>query len=434
MIKTKLIGKIAIPGDKAISHRALIFASFCKGTSVVSGMSPAQDCQSTADCMSKLGLQIKISNNDAKKNQTQVDIQSGGLKSLTAPKDILFAGNSGTTMRLMSGLLAGRPFSARVDGDHSLRKRPMSRVLDHLKTMGAQIKYLDAEGCAPFSITGGNLKGMHCNLKIASAQVQTALLLAGLQASGRTTVQLPSIVRDHTPNFFKHIGIPYEMREENTVSVVALEEPIKPFQYVVPGDISSAAFFMVAAACLPGSDLLLPNMGINKGRNLVIGVLKRMGADIELINERELAGEPIADIRVKGVDRLMGTEISGSDIARGVDEIPVLALAGALCDGTFLVKDADELRHKESDRLQLIVANLKAAGAQIEGREDGFVIEGKKSIAGGSTWTTALDHRLAMTGLIANLLFENPVQMEETASTAVSYPGFMEDLQLVMHR
>ena len=188
---------------------------------------------------------------------------------------------------------------------------------------------------------------------------------------------------------------------------------------------------MVAAACLPGSDLLLPNIGINKGRDLVIDVLKRMGADISMINEREVAGEPIADIRVKGSDRLIGTDIGGSDIARGVDEIPVLALAGALCNGNFSVRDASELRHKESDRLQLIVANLKAAGAHIEELADGFVIEGKKSVAGGSIWITALDHRLAMSGLVANLLFDSPVKIEETESTAISYPNFVDDLQLL---
>ena len=243
MIRAKLIGSLEVPGDKAISHRALIFASFCKGISTVSGMSP-QDCQSTADCLSKLGLRIKTEKSNGQKNQSVscVSIEASGLKNLVTAQDTLFAGNSGTTMRLMSGLLAGLSFRSCVDGDHSLRKRPMSRVLEHLKAMGAQIDYLEGEGHAPFTITGGNLNGEHFKLKIASAQIQTALLLAGLQASGRTTVQLPSLVRDHTTKFFKYIGIPFKIDAENTVSVSALEEPVKPFQYLIPGDISSAAF------------------------------------------------------------------------------------------------------------------------------------------------------------------------------------------------
>jgi 3-phosphoshikimate 1-carboxyvinyltransferase len=196
----------------------------------------------------------------------------------------------------------------------------------------------------------------------------------------------------------------------------------------VPGDISSASFFMVAAACAPGSNLLLTKIGINAGRILVVDVLTRMGADIELINKREICGEPVADVRVRGIERLKGAMISGSDVASGVDEIPVLALAGALCDGNFTVKDASELRHKESDRLKLITMNLHAAGADILELEDGFVIAGKKSVSGGSLWHTALDHRLAMSGLIANLLFENRLSIEETDSTAISYPSFEQDL------
>jgi 3-phosphoshikimate 1-carboxyvinyltransferase len=231
---------------------------------------------------------------------------------------------------------------------------------------------------------------------------------------------------------FNHMGIPLKVNDEHSLTVNQLTEPVKPFTYNVMGDISSAAFFMVAAACLPGSDLTLTNIGINEGRTLVIDVLTRMGANIELLNKRDSSGEPVADIRIKGDAQLKGTSISGADIARGVDEIPVLSLAGCLCEGNFLVSDAQELRHKESDRLQLITANLKAAGAEIAESEDGFVIAGKKQLPGGSFWQTALDHRLAMAGLVANLLVENSLTIEEIESSAVSYPGFAQDLKSVV--
>ncbi len=228
------------------------------------------------------------------------------------------------------------------------------------------------------------------------------------------------------------MSIPYEHNDNGAITVDALKEPVKPFQYKVPADISSAAFFMVAAACLPGSKIVLNGVGINAGRTLVIDVLKRMGAEITLLNERIVANEPIADIEIIGSDQLIGTEISGDEIASGVDEIPVLALAGALCKGSFIVKDASELRHKESDRLQLITDNLKAAGADITESNDGFTITGKKIIPGGSDWQTHLDHRLAMTGLVANLLFDNPLNIEEISSTSISYPNFASDLKSLL--
>lgn len=437
MTKPKLIGSIAVPGDKSISHRVLILAGCCKGISHIEGLSPAQDCESTANCLQQLGIAIKTQETNGTKNKQSacVSIESPGIKNLAAPQETLFAGNSGTTIRLLAGLMAGQPFTSRFDGDESIRKRPMARVLDHLEQMGTEINYLDSEGLAPFTISGGNLQGQEFTLKVASAQVQTALLLAGLQASGRTTVHLPGIARDHTTRLFKYIGIPFRNGNGETyhaVSVESLDEPIEPFQYKVPADISSAAFFMVAAACLPGSNLVLTNVGINAGRTLVIDVLKRMGANITLLNERIMANEPIADIRVIGSDQLIGTNITHDEIASGVDEIPVLALAGALCKGSFSVKGASELRLKESDRLQLIANNLKAAGADITELDDGFIIAGKKNIPGKSFWHTHLDHRLAMSGLIANLLFDNPVEIEETNSTAISYPSFAQDLKSLL--
>ncbi len=263
MTKTKLIGSLEVPGDKALSHRSLIFAAFSKGTSRVENLSPAGDCLSTVNCLRQLGLDIAVTH----KNGTQAAaiITAAGISKLAASQETLFADNSGTTMRMLAGLLAGRPFSSHLDGDDSLRRRPMARVLEHLKTMGATISYANGPGLAPFTITGGNLEGTEFKLTVASAQVQTALLLAGLQAKGKTTVILPGPARDHTERMFSYTGIPYNKDNEQSISVEKLSGPIKPFTYNVMGDISSAAFFMVAAACSPGSDLMLTNVGINEG-------------------------------------------------------------------------------------------------------------------------------------------------------------------------
>jgi 3-phosphoshikimate 1-carboxyvinyltransferase len=288
---------------------------------------------------------------------------------------MLDAGNSGTTIRLMSGVLAGQPFASRLDGDSSLRKRPMSRVLNHLVEMGANVAYLENDNYPPFEIRGGKLQGKRFALKVASAQVQTALILAGLQADGETVVELPAVVRDHTERMLKHAGVPF-VQDGLTTRVSRLATPVAGFEIKVAGDISSAAFFMVAAACLPGSELRLPNVGLNPGRTLVLDVLREMGADIALEDEKIEGGEPTATLVVKGTSRLKGVTIGGDRIAAGIDEIPILSLAGALCDGTFAVRDASELRVKESDRLALICSNLRAAGAKIDEFEDGFDVHG----------------------------------------------------------
>jgi 3-phosphoshikimate 1-carboxyvinyltransferase len=294
--------------------------------------------------------------------------------------------------------------------------------------MGAEITFETHAGRAPFTVIGKQLKGQHFELKVASAQVETALLLAGLQADGKTSVKLPTLARDHTLRMFKHIGVPFSRSEDGTITVERLEKAVGEFEIHVPGDISSAAFFMVAAACLEGSDITLRSVGVSPGRTLVIDVLKRMGSDLTVLNEREVCAEKIADIRVVGGKKLKGTTISGDEIAQGVDEIPILALAGAVCDGEFSVKGASELRHKESDRLALITKNFSSAGCDIEEFEDGFTIKGKPSTAGGSYWATALDHRLAMAGQVASLVFEKELELEETASAGISYPNFTADL------
>jgi 3-phosphoshikimate 1-carboxyvinyltransferase len=370
-----------------------------------------------------------------------VSVHSEGLSSLKMSSVPLFAGNSGTTIRLLSGLLAGRPFESVLDGDNSLRKRPMKRVTEPLATMGAGIEYLavagsgnngetrpQTPGYAPFSIRGGKLTGQNFYLKVASAQVETAILLAGLQAEGTTTVNLPSAVRDHTRRMFEHLHVPFSQTGDRTMSVKRLTTPPKAKPIYVPADMSSAAFFMVAACLVEASDLLLTDVGMNPGRLLALEVLQSMGAAISIENPRHFGLEPVADLRIKYAGRLKGTSISAKEIARGIDEIPILALAGALCQGEFAVSGAEELRHKESDRLEAITENLQAAGAEILVKQDGFVIQGKSSLAGGSRWKTHEDHRLAMTGLIANLVCQDKLAIEETESVKISYPGFAVDL------
>ncbi len=418
----RLAGTLRVPGDKSITHRALIFATLASGTCRVSGMSPAEDCASSAECLRALGLTVERTDVD------QCDITSSGPSCLKEPGEILYAGNSGTTMRLLSGILAGQPFRVVLDGDGSLRSRPMSRVLDPLTEMGADISYLDRRNCAPFAIRGAALVGKQFDLKVASAQVQTAILLAGLQAEGQTIVRLPSVVRDHTMRMFKMLGVPFSLSEDHsTIGVSRLERPVGPFQATVPADISSAAFFMVAAACLPGSDITLTDVGLNPGRDLVIEVLTEMGADITVIPTGEACGEPIGIVRVKGSE-LKGTTIGGDRLARGIDEVPALAVAGALCNGIFRIEGGTELRVKESDRITAIVSNLQSAGASVHESEDGFLIEGRQTLAGGATWKTFDDHRMAMSGMIASAVAQEPVDVDNKNCVGVSYPNFAADL------
>jgi 3-phosphoshikimate 1-carboxyvinyltransferase len=384
-------------------------------------------------------------------------LKTHGLSALNQPASPLFAGNSGTTIRLLSGLLAGRDFAAILDGDESLRKRPMNRVIEPLEQMGARIEFLKApqahvenlvgadrihprghatwpyetsptKGFAPFRVNGGKLTGRSFDLKIASAQVETALLLAGLQAEGTTTVTLPAPVRDHTRRMFQYLGVPTLYQDERTISVERLLKPPAAKEIQVPADMSSAAFFMVGACLIKDSEIVLKDVGMNPGRLLVLEVLLSMGAAISIENPREFGFEPVADLKVTFTNRLKGTSVGSAEIARGIDEIPILALAGALCKGEFAVHGAEELRHKESDRLEAITENLKAAGAGIKAKQDGFIIEGKDSLPGGSLWKTYGDHRLAMTGLIASLLCEHQLKVEETDSIKISYPSFEVDL------
>jgi 3-phosphoshikimate 1-carboxyvinyltransferase len=401
-----------------------MFSLLAEGECHVSRLSPAEDCRSTIGCLQALGVTVEPLGQEP----GAYKLLSSGVHRLLTPSSTLDAGNSGTTIRLLSGLLSGAPITCTLDGDNSLRSRPMARVLDPLSEMGAAFTYLQKPGCPPFSIKGAALQGRHFNLKVASAQVQTALLLAGLHAEGETVIELPAPVRDHTERMFRYIGVPFAQPNPLTTSVKKLVSPVPAYRLSVAGDISSAAFFMVAAACSPGSDITLTNVGMNSGRTLVISVLEEMGADIKVLNQRDVCGEPVADIRVRGGDRLGGTVIDGERIAAGIDEIPILALAGALCLGTFAVRDAQELRVKESDRLSAICNNFQRAGAQVVQYEDGFEINGTGTLRGDGDWLTFGDHRLAMTGMVASMLSQSPLNIDDMKCAAVSYPQFAADL------
>ncbi|MBI4532654.1 MAG: 3-phosphoshikimate 1-carboxyvinyltransferase [Candidatus Melainabacteria bacterium] len=431
MKSLRLLGELKVPGDKSISHRALIFSVLTKGTSLISGLSPAEDCASTARCLRTLGLTIEQATNS--KSSQDIQVLSPGFTDLQAPATTLFAGNSGTTIRLLAGLLAGQPFSVTLDGDPSLRSRPMSRLLEPLSSMGAEIEYLSQQGYAPFKVVGGVLHGITFHCPVPSAQMQTALLLAGLFAEGKTTVEVPGQVRDHTLRLFEYLGVPYHLNGNNTVTVTQLTHPLPSFNITIPGDLSSAAFFLVAASLLPQSKVLLQNVGVNPGRCLVLDILKKMGANLTLENVKEIAGEPVADIAISWAGQLVGTTIDGANIATGIDEIPILSLAGALCKGVFSVRGASELKIKESNRLTAMVSNLRLAGAKIREYPDGFEIEGSPKLPGGSPWLSFSDHRIAMTGLIANLVSDQPIDVDNKACINISYPLFQQHLETLLH-
>lgn len=436
-----LRGEISPPGDKSITHRALLFSSLVKGRVHIEHALLSGDTRSTAKALAKLGLSLNIDDQGA---AATIDVVSPGYSHLKEQSfDLSFdCGNSGTTIRLLSGLCAGLKGTFRFDGDASLRRRDMTRVLDPLGEMGVKVSYQGAAGHAPFTINCGEtpLKSGDFPLPVSSAQVETALILAALGAeSGETRVSTPYLVRDHSYRALSYLGAPISLdRASRVYTVKPLLSELAARDFVVPGDISSSAFFLVAAAILPGSELLLKNVGINPGRTLVLDTLRRMGASISAQNEREVCGEPVCDLFVqsRAEHRLQGVKIEASQVPSGIDELPALALAFAFAEGTSLVEGALELKQKESDRLRLLTENLSNAGALVVSTEDGFVIEGRggANMKGGGLWSTALDHRLAMLGIIASLACEAPCLLEETESMAVSYPRFQLDLETVYLR
>ncbi|SNS81437.1 3-phosphoshikimate 1-carboxyvinyltransferase [Anaerovirgula multivorans] len=413
----KLEGKITIPGDKSISHRAVMLSSISKGTSRVSGFLRGEDCLSTIACFQGLGIEIEDKGEE-------IVIDGKGLNGLKEPENVLDAGNSGTTMRLLSGILAGQEFLTIVTGDGSLRKRPMARIATPLRQMGATIEGRDKGNLAPLVIRGGNLKAIDYASPVSSAQVKSAILLAGLYSEGNTIVREEIVSRDHTENMLTSLGA--NIKREN--GVVTLEKSELFGQDIqVPGDISSAAFFMAAAAAIPGSHLIIERVGLNPTRTGIIDVLKAMGADIEIDNLFTSGGEEIGDIIVKG-KKLKATSLTKEIMPRLIDEIPVIAVIAAVAEGKTTITGAEELKVKESNRITSMVTEMKKLGIQATELSDGMEIEGPNEIGGGQIESYG-DHRIAMAMAIAGLFANAPVEIQNSECIAVSFPGFEETLK-----
>jgi 3-phosphoshikimate 1-carboxyvinyltransferase len=415
-----LRGRITIPGDKSISHRALMLGSLASGETVIRGLLLGEDPRSTAACFRAMGAEISELNSDL------VTVKGIGLGNLREPVNVLDAGNSGTTLRLMLGVLAShadRFFT--VTGDASLRSRPMARVVNPLKQMGAQIWGRESGNKAPLAIAGQALKPIHYHSPIASAQVKSCLLLAGLAIDGETMVTEPERSRDHSERMLRAFGATVEV-DGNTVCLKG-QATLVGQSVIVPGDISSAAFWLVAGSIVPNSDLVIENVGVNPTRTGILEVLTEMGADITLENNREVTGEPVADIRVRTA-QLKACTIGGAVIPRLIDEIPILAVAAACAEGKTIIQDAAELRVKESDRISAIAKQLTNMGASVTEREDGLEIIGGKPLSG-SSLESYDDHRICMSLAIAALVASGKTTIDRAESAAISYPSFVPTLQ-----
>lgn len=416
-----LEGEISPPGDKSMSHRAVIMNSIAEGNARIVNFCPSDDCRSTVRCLQALGVNIEVSGQE-------VIVLGAGKQGLREADDVLDAGNSGTTMRLLSGLLAAQPFLSLITGDASLRSRPMDRVIGPLRLMGAQIWGRKRDTRAPLAIRGGQLHGIRYALPVASAQVKSALLLAALYADGETTITEPLPTRDHTERLMKAMGVQIETKG-NSISV-APGSP-KSADLVVPGDISSAAYWLVAAAIHPRAKVRATNVGINPTRDGIIEVLRAMGAKLKIENERIVSGEPVADLVVESSE-LHGVEIGGALIPRLIDEIPVIAVAALKAKGMTVVRDAAELRVKESDRIASVVSELSRLGADIEECPDGMIIRGGKNLHGAET-RSHHDHRLAMALGIASTIAPGATVIEDAEACTISYPTFWEELDRLSH-
>jgi 3-phosphoshikimate 1-carboxyvinyltransferase len=411
----RLRGTIYPPGDKSISHRAIIFGSLARGKSKITNFCPGDDTLNTLKAFQSLGITIEGSG-------TEYTIGGKGLKGLHEPSDIIDAGNSGTTTRLLTGLLGGQNFFSIITGDASLRKRPMKRVTAPLRAMGAKIDGREGGDCAPLAIRGGNLRSITYHTPVASAQIKSAILLAGLYAEGVTEVIEPALSRDHTERMLKALGAHIETK--NTMVRVQGFSELESFSLFVPGDISSAAFFVVGGAIIPDSEVMIRHVGINPLRTGILDVLKNMGADISLGEIKEEGGEKRTDIIVKS-SLLKGVEISGDLIPRTIDELPILAVAASQAEGTTIIRDAKELRVKETDRIKTMAEGLRRFGVQVEEFEDGMAITGPQKLKG-TRVSSYGDHRVAMAFIIAGLTASGETIIEDTAPMATSFPNFME--------
>ena len=419
-----LKGNISIPGDKSISHRALMLGAIAQGQTNIQGLLLGEDPRSTARCFSFLGANISQLNTDL------VEVHGVGVGNLTEPSRVLDCGNSGTTMRLMLGILASHPeHFFTVTGDSSLVQRPMSRVIQPLTQMGGQIWGRKGNSLAPLAIQGQKLRPIHYHSPIASAQVKSCILFAGLMTEGKTTVTEPALSRDHSERMLKAFGAEIQVDPETNSVTVTGPAKLKGQDVVVPGDISSAAFWLVAAAIVPGSELVIENVGVNPTRTGILEVLEIMEANIIQENQRIVAGEPVADLRVR-YSPLKACEISGSIIPRLIDEIPILAVAAMFAKGTTVIRDAAELRVKESDRLAVMATQLQKLGAIITELPDGLEITGGISITGTDVESDG-DHRIAMSLAIAALNATGITNIHQAEAASISYPNFAKTLQQI---
>ncbi|MCC8067156.1 MAG: 3-phosphoshikimate 1-carboxyvinyltransferase [Clostridiales bacterium] len=449
-----LRGELSIPGDKSISHRSIMFGALAQGTTEISNFLTGADCLSTISCFRQMGIGIE-------QKENHVLVHGKGLHGLSAPSDTLDAGNSGTTVRLLSGILAGQSFASVITGDESIQKRPMKRIMTPLLGMGANISSVRGNDCAPLQIRGKKLHCAHYESPVASAQVKSCVLLAGLYADGITSVTEPAVSRNHSELMLRYFGadvrtelmsakdrtkllsaadsetkfntdcvtqaMAYNEEYEGRPTVFITPEPVLKGQKVnVPGDISSAAYFIAAALLVPGSELLLKNVGINPTRDGMLRVCKSMGADITLLNEDYTGAEPCADLLVRS-SHLKAATIEGDLIPTLIDELPILAVLAAFADGTTVIRDAAELRVKESDRIAVMTENLSRIGCPVEATPDGMIIEGGRPLHG-ATIDTQKDHRVAMSFAVAALACTGEMEIRDAECVNISYPGFYRDL------
>ncbi len=408
-----LNGEITVPGDKSISHRAIILGSIAEGTTEITGLLEGEDNIRTINAFRSMGVNIE------RVSPGEFTVKGVGLRGLSEPEDVIYAGNSGTTARLLTGLLSAQDFFTVLTGDASLRGRPMSRVITPLSKMGATIYGRDGGRCLPLAIKGSALRGVEYDSPVASAQVKSALLLAGLYAEGDTTVNEPRVSRDHTERIFEGFGA--KVRRDGTSVTVSQAGSLKGTKVVVPGDLSSAAFFIVAAAITGDSHLVIKDVGVNPTRCGIIDILRRMGCGIEFENVRN-GTEPVADIVVKS-STLKGVEISGDELLPAIDEFPIICVAAALAEGKTVISGASELRVKESDRISAMATVLGKLGSVVEEREDGIVIEGVEELK--SAMVDCFDdHRIAMSAAVAALKTNGGVQIDGAESVEISFPGF----------
>ena len=411
-------GEITVPGDKSISHRSVMFGSIANGTTEIHNFLEGADCLSTIGCFRRMGIEIE------NKNGTVI-VHGKGMHGLTAPSGTLDCGNSGTTTRLISGILAPQNFDVTLTGDESIQKRPMKRIIEPLSMMGADIKSIRGNDCAPLKICGMPLAGIHYTSKVASAQVKSAILLAGLYADGLTTVTEPQVSRNHTELMLKFFGAELESKETSVTIWPATE--LFGNRIDVPGDISSSVYFVAAGLILPNSEVLIKNVGINPTRAGLIKVCEAMGADLTLLNENHGNAEPTADLLVR-TSSLKACTIEGDIIPTLIDELPTIAMMACFAEGTTVIRDAAELKVKESNRIAIMVENLRAMGADVEETEDGMIIHGGKPLHG-AVIDSHKDHRIAMTFAVAALAAEGETEIHDADCVNISYPAFYEELE-----